>query len=227
MKLSELDECEQPEVFIMIDTFEKKSVLGMMFLSFITGGFYVPYYFLKLKESTDTVETTAYEVLPKIKFLFVCWTIFVGYRLSIWLSMILPGSLNDSFSGFTPYSSLFLCFVGLLGLSELIVMVFLAFDFRDKLDDHLNGTLKKRISFSSLATFFFGIYYLQYKINKALMMPPLPMLMKCKNCKNIMKVREQAKYVCPYCKEVFRVTGSGRQYSHMKRREDPVVSIED
>jgi len=199
----------------MIDTFKKKSVLGMLFLSFITCGFYVPYYFLKLKESTDTVVTTAYEILPKIKYLFVCWIVSFGLSLLFF------------FHGLPLDSLLFVCLVNLFALSELIVMVFLAFDFKDKLDDHLNGTLKKKISFSSLATFFFGIYYLQYKINKALMMPPLPMLMKCKSCKNTMKVREQAKYVCPYCKELFRVTGSGRQHYRKKGREDPAVSIED
>ena len=47
-----------------------------------------------------------------------------------------------------------------------IIMIMQSFKVKRILQDHYDDYLRRNVSFSGLATFFFGIYYLQYKINK-------------------------------------------------------------
>ena len=57
-------------------------------------------------------------------------------------------------------------FASILNLVAGIALLFECFKVKRIFNDHFNDYLKRDISFSGLATFFFQIYYLQYKINR-------------------------------------------------------------
>jgi hypothetical protein len=54
----------------------------------------------------------------------------------------------------------------LLILSGLIVLTVQAFKVRRILNDYCANQLHTNVQFSGAATFFFGLLYLQYKINR-------------------------------------------------------------
>lgn len=75
------------------------------------------------------------------------------------MSGFLEGSDASTSKGFDGLGSI----VNLIGSIMLLVMNFKG---RRILIDHVNGHLQKQVPFSGLATFFFGVLYLQYKINR-------------------------------------------------------------
>ena len=52
-----------------------------------------------------------------------------------------------------------------LNLTAIIILVFQCFKVRNIFNEHFNMP-RRNISFSEVATFFFGIFYLQYEINR-------------------------------------------------------------
>jgi len=54
----------------------------------------------------------------------------------------------------------------ILDLVAGITLLVQSFKVRRIFNDHFNVYLKRNIPFSGVATFFFQIYYLQYKINR-------------------------------------------------------------
>ena len=55
---------------------------------------------------------------------------------------------------------------GVMSLAVTIIMIVQCFKVRRVFREHYNDHLRGDIPFSGLATFFLGIFYLQYKINR-------------------------------------------------------------
>jgi len=134
----------------MIKNFEKKNILLMIFLVFITLGIYIPLYFLKLKKNTDTLKISK---KPKSTVIYLLLLFSILEVILIFSSVNYP--IADMIANIFYYV-------------DLIIILVLAFQFKDILNNYFNNELKKNISFSGVLTFFFTIFYLQYKINKML-----------------------------------------------------------
>lgn len=136
---------------------EKKSVWLVILLSIVTLGIYVPYWlyqrldaFNKLKSREKLDKTTITAVLVMYCFttaLYICTSIYeLFYPGNLMVEKIdQVGSVIDFISSIT--------------------MLYLTFMVRKIIEDHFTTKL------SGVATFFFSIYYLQFRINKELSKP--------------------------------------------------------
>jgi len=134
----------------MRNKLEKKSVLLLIVLIIVTLGIYVPIWFGKLKKTLDGFKTKQKANGNLINFLLV---------LSILEVVIIIPSV------FSPSLDLV---SSILNLTSSIIVLVLAFQFKNILNEYFNKIQNKNVSFSGIATFFFTIFYLQYKINRAL-----------------------------------------------------------
>jgi hypothetical protein len=149
--------------------FEKTSVVAVILLSFITGGIYFPIWFLRRREVINRLQS------PE----GIGWA--VPFAAAVALSLSLCAGFASGFAGAMGLSEA----VGeLFASSRVLAMVggvlilFECFRVRRILIDHLHAqssglfsssaALERDASFSGVATFFFGICYLQYKINRFL-----------------------------------------------------------
>jgi len=126
------------------------------FFGGITLGIYLPIWFLKRKDSFNRLISTEKigSALP------ISIIVLFGVALFFFfMSGFLEGSDASTSKGFDGLGSI----VNLIGSIMLLVMNFKG---RRILIDHVNGHLQKQVPSSGLATFFFGVLYLQYKINR-------------------------------------------------------------
>ena len=133
--------------------FEKTSILLMIFLSIITAGIYIPVWFLRRTDAINSLQSE--EKLSPDIFVFVIIIDALGLLLSFWE----PGGGRDAARSFEVIS-------GILNWIAIITILVQAFKVRRIFDEHFNIRLRKYMPFSGLATFFFGIFYLQYEINR-------------------------------------------------------------
>lgn len=133
----------------MEQSFKKKSVVLMVILSIVTYGIYIPIWFLKGMAALNNLKSKlkvkkAYFivvlVLAIISLLLLVPPLMFGVSSSI-------GQMVDKID-----SAVNLMF----GIAILAV----SFDIKRILEDHFG------IKLSGIATFFFTIFYLQYKINE-------------------------------------------------------------
>lgn len=130
--------------------FKRTSVLLTIILSLVTMGIYMPYWFITRRKELNKTESST-----KISFEFPL-SVLVLYSFSALiyiLSFIIPFSLGfwevmDSLDNIITYYG-------------IAVIIFLSFYSIRILKDHYPS-----MKYSKLATFFFTIWYVQYKINK-------------------------------------------------------------
>ena len=132
------------------------SVLLMIFLMVVTLGIYIPIWFLTRRKAINSLNSSEELSLGMIVFTLVA---FIG---SVGLDLIYPESSLGTFVNLV------------LGIAVLV----LSFKVRSILQDHLSpqatgplsstAALQSEVSISGVLTFFCGIFYLQYKINRLL-----------------------------------------------------------
>jgi hypothetical protein len=146
---------------------EKISVLRTVLLSLVTLGIYIPIWYLNRRRAINALQSP--EKLSKGVFIFA---------LSLWILdfflNLIYGALTEAGTSF-PASSM----DGLSRILQLMVgilLLFQAFKVRRILLDHHAAQdagifsyqlgMEADTSFSRVATFFLGIWYLQFKINE-------------------------------------------------------------
>jgi len=132
----------------MTDTFKPKRVLVMIFLTVVTLGIYVPFYFREMKKTTDKLQTTQKLNSGMIGALFIMS--FLN-ALRIVVEYLYPGFFKDMWG---------------VHLFYLVMVWIVTFEFRDILKEHFNFIQKQKISFNVPETFIFTFFYLQYQINR-------------------------------------------------------------
>ena len=129
--------------------FKRTSVLFMVFMSIISLGIYLPYWFLSREKAFHQLRSE--KELPK----FHSRLVLVLYILSAVL-FLFSGFMSESMLEFYDSLDRLITFVGGLAL------IFLAFRTRRRLIDHLGEQL------SWIWTLLFGPWHLQYRINRHL-----------------------------------------------------------
>ena len=134
--------------------FEEKSILLMLALSLITFGIYIPYWFLQQRDTLNRLSSSEKLGSGAATFVFVIFCVSVIYwPVQIFSSNATIISALDDIDD-------------LIDLVGSITILYLAFKVRGILDDHYTEHLDMDVSFSGGWTFFFTIFYLQYKINR-------------------------------------------------------------
>lgn len=134
----------------MFEELQKKNVLLVLLLVFVTGGIYAPVWFLKQRGAINDLNSN--ESLNDLPFIITIMLCAVSLTLTISLRFIMDPALNKSVELTT---SLLNCVGG-------IIILVMSFKVRRILYQHFHEQS------SAAGTFFFTIYYLQYKINKYL-----------------------------------------------------------
>ena len=149
--------------------FEKTSVVVVILLSLITGGIYLPIWFLRRREAINRLRS------PE----GIGWA--APFAATVAFSLGLCAAFASGFAGAMGLREA----VGelfasgrVLAMVGAVLILFECFRVRRIVLDHLHTqssglfassvALERDTSFSGVATFFFGIYYLQYKINRFL-----------------------------------------------------------
>lgn len=137
---------------------ERKSVWMVILLSIVTLGIYVPYWLYQRLDAFNQMKSTEKLDKSTVMAVLVMYSLTtVMYIVSTISEILYP----ENISFVTNIDN-----VGsVIDFISTIMMLYLAFRTRKVIEDHFKVTL------SGVATFFFSIYYLQYKINQQLSKP--------------------------------------------------------
>jgi hypothetical protein len=147
---------------------KRRSLILMIVLTIVTLGLYYPLWFLRRRAALTQLDAPRkLQLWP-----FLLFLVFVVIRLVV---SIASGSSP-------PEQTIGAGASALLGLGQLavgILIVVQCFFIKDILEDHLagpgddvsNSILFNSVRLSGLMTFFFGIFYLQYVINRDIVGP--------------------------------------------------------
>jgi formylglycine-generating enzyme required for sulfatase activity len=124
--------------------FRKTSVLFVFFMSIITPGIYWPIWFYRRRNAINSLQSK--EKLNS----GILFDAFLFAIVSFWVL-----GVGDGFG--SPV---------LLNLGVWLLLLVQSLKVRGILREHFNDYLKMDVKFSWLATFFFQIIYLQYKMNR-------------------------------------------------------------
>ena len=143
---------------------KKTPVILTVIFTIITVGIYYPCWFLTRRDRIN--ELHSHEKIGKGVFIFG----IVIFSISLFLALV-SGFLEGIGEGLGMAEFLVMAkgvdaIDRLLSLVVGITLLVQCFKVRRIFRDHFNDHLGRNISFSGLATFFFQIYYLQYKINR-------------------------------------------------------------
>jgi hypothetical protein len=152
--------------------FKKVNIALMILLIFITFGIYNAYWYLSRKNDINKLSSKL-----KISSGFFIFAI-VLQSASLILNLF-SGFLEGIGEALNQYAILQLArqlksFDPIINILLFIVFIFAAFKVKRIFQDHLSAITGSPYPFSALATFFFQICYLQYKINKLSEMPDMP-----------------------------------------------------
>jgi len=147
---------------------EKMSVILLIFLTVVTAGIYYPVWFLKKRNAINNLQSK--EKLGSGVFVFAIVvssiSLFVGLLSGV-MEALAEGlgrmDLMLTVKGLDLWLDLFSRILGWVAGITLLVQ---CFKVRRIFNEHFNVHLQRGISFSGVATLFFQIYYLQYKINR-------------------------------------------------------------
>lgn len=138
------------DAVISVPTFKKTGVIITILLSLVTLGIYIPYWFLSRRDlfnSFNSKEKVSYS-LP----LFV----LILYSFSaIMLVATFLQFLSEPVAAIYQYCDTIISYLG------IVITLLLSFRVRAILNDYFDH---KEVS--AVLTFFFNIWYLQYKINQ-------------------------------------------------------------
>jgi len=143
---------------------KKTPVILTIIFTIITAGIYYPCWFLTRRDQIN--ELHSHEKIGKGVFIFGIMIL----SISLFLALV-SGFLEGMGEGFDTVEFLVIA-KGVDGIDKLlslvvgITLLVQCFKVRRIFRNHFNDHLGRNISFSGLATFFFQIYYLQYKINR-------------------------------------------------------------
>jgi len=143
---------------------KKTSVILTIIFTIITAGIYYPCWFLTRRDQINTLHSD--EKIGKGIFIFG----IVVFSIALFLALV-SGFLEGMGEELGPAEFLAMAkgvdaINSLLSLVVGIILLVQCFKVRRIFRNHFNEYLGRNISFSGLATFFFQIYYLQYKINR-------------------------------------------------------------
>ena len=146
---------------------EESSVLLTILLTFVTLYFYYPLWFILRRRALNSLRSS--EKIGRVMPLVALGAWSAGMLVSVIAGVSSGMSAGPQAKMLETISNVFLLCFGILNL-------LLAFKVRRILLDHSesqqagifasNLAMEQQSSFSSVATFFFGIFYLQYKINR-------------------------------------------------------------
>ncbi len=143
---------------------KKTSVVLLIFLTIITFGIYYPVWFLRRRNAINNLQSK--EKLGSGVFVFA----IVVFSISLFVSL-LSGAMEGLAEGLGEMDLMLTAkgldlFSRILDLVVGISLLVQCFKVRRIFNEHFNTYLQRGISFSGAATFFFQIYYLQYKMNR-------------------------------------------------------------
>ncbi len=134
---------------------KKRNVILMLFFMIITLGLYYPIWFLRRRDAINKLHSK--EKLGSGIFIFsilaTCIYLFFYFMRGFYYYDIVISKEYETYSSIT-------------SIIVWIVLLVQGFKVKRIFDEHFNLHLNRGISFSNLATFFFNILYLQYKINR-------------------------------------------------------------
>jgi len=140
----------------MAEKLKKKNIFLMILLTLITYAIYQPIWFLKQKRAINNLKSK--EKLTGTPFIFV----IVIYAISILILLITFISIDTTTLLVIDLIDTLITWTG------VIILIVMSFKVRRIFHQYFNVVLKRNIKFSKIWTFLFGIYYLQYKINRIL-----------------------------------------------------------
>lgn len=124
---------------------KKMNVVWFVVLSFITGFIYYPVWFLRRRQVINSLHSQ--KKLASTALIVA----IVLFSLNLMISLGANADAQEA--------------SGTLGMIATILTIVQSFKVRRILEDHCNEYLQKNIEFSGVATFFFGAFYLQHKLN--------------------------------------------------------------
>jgi len=136
---------------------KKMGILLLIFLTVITGGIYAPVWFLTRRNAINGLQSK--EKLGFGVFVFMIVAFGISALLAFISGMMEGANEMGTAERLDAYSEI-------LGWVAAITLLVQCFKVRRIFNEHFNAHLQKGISFSRTATFFFQIFYLQYKINR-------------------------------------------------------------
>jgi len=142
----------------------KTPVLLTILLTFITLGVYYPCWFLSRLDAINSLLSR--EKLGRGVFVFAVLLAGISILLNAGAGVLEglgEGSRNPDLIGMV--GSL-VAFDRFISLTAGVLLLIQSFKVKRIFQQHFNEHLNQNVAFSSLATFFFQIYYLQYKINR-------------------------------------------------------------
>jgi hypothetical protein len=147
---------------------EESSVLLTILLVLITFGFYYPIWFISRRKALNSLKSPEKLSLALLVFILVIWSgVFVSRFILGMLSE--AGSLADT-RGWEIALKPFELVGGILMLFQCFKVRRILLDHAESVEPHgifsSGSAFEQKASFSSVATFFLGIWYLQYKINQ-------------------------------------------------------------
>jgi hypothetical protein len=148
---------EETDLKMVTFTLEKMAVIKLMLLTAVTGGIYTAYWFLKRLDAINSLNSE-HKVGQGI-FGFIIAGCIVNVAIVFYLAFA-GVSLEESFALRLLNTS------NLLGFAVNVAVLVQTFKVRKILLDHYAVHLGREISLSWMLTFFFSIFYLQFKINR-------------------------------------------------------------
>jgi hypothetical protein len=130
----------------------------MIILTVITAGIYWPIWFMTRRKAINTMQSR--EKLGSGVFVFAI-ALFV-----ISLLVAISAGVLERVGGELLLTKGLQAFSGIMHAVAAAAVLVQSFKVRRIFNEHFNTHLRQGISFSGVATFFFIIYYLQYKINR-------------------------------------------------------------
>ena len=140
----------------MANKLKEKNIILVIVLIIVTLGIYYPVWFLKQKEAINNLKSK--EKLTDTPLLIT----LVLYSFSAIIFFYQIPNYDVEIIGALDIID------AIISLTGAIIMIFMSFKVRRIFDQYYNIALKKNIKLSKVWTFFLGIIYLQYKINRIL-----------------------------------------------------------
>ncbi len=143
----------------MPDNFKKQSWISVLFLSLITFGIYIPFWYKKIKQVTDTFPQD-----KKLNSASIIILIIISFIIPIF-SINITTTVNGVENVF---STNFYGIGTILNILRLLLIIFLSFTLRSILQNQYSSEL------NAILTFFLGPIFLQHKINSLIEKNPTP-----------------------------------------------------
>jgi hypothetical protein len=141
---------------------EKMSVPTLVILTIVTFGIYAAVWFLKRLDSFNELRSEVKLTQGVFSFIIAGFVV----NLSIIAYIVMTGTLDAEGMPTTKLAENLFLTSDIVKLVVHVALLVQAFKARSILMDHYNGFLKREESFSWPATLIFGVFYLQFKINR-------------------------------------------------------------